>query len=213
MKEEKEMTEVPEELPFAAEVWNTLSSIDVSDHQKNKGDITFLPWAMAWQILMEHYPESRFDCSRVDRLENGTAEVWCEVEVRQGAKAHTRHIWLPVMNYKHQAVNDPSAREISDTRMRALVKCIALCGLAIHLYFGEDYPRLERAPVAEKVKKITESQAADLFALSQEVNADHKKFLAYFGIKTIDDMPASRLEEATKILEKKRQKEVKNDKG
>jgi hypothetical protein len=199
-----ETKETPEEAPFAAEVWNTLSSIDVSNHTKSKGEITFLPWAMAWQILMEHYPESRFDCSRVDRLENGTAEVWCEVEVRKGPQAHTRHIWLPVMNYKHQAVNDPSAREISDTRMRALVKCIALCGLGIHLYFGEDYPRLERAPTAEPVKTITDDQAANLFALSEEVKADHKRFLSYFGIKTIDDLPASRLDEATKILEKKR---------
>jgi hypothetical protein len=203
MSETKNETEAPE-IPFAAEVWNTLSSIDVSNHTQSKGEITFLPWAIAWQILMENYPESTFDCSRFVRLENGTVEVWCDVQIRQGPKLHTRSIWLPVMNWKHEAIPDPTSREISDARMRALVKCIALCGLGVHLYFGEDYPRLDRAPTAEPVKKITDEQAANLFALSEEVGADHKKFLAYFGIKTIDDLPESRLDEATKILEKKR---------
>jgi len=199
-----EKAEVPEEIPFAAEVWNTLSSIDVSAHTKQKGEITFLPWAMAWQILMEYYPESIFDCSRVDRLENGTAEIWSRVTVIKGGKSMERDIWLPVMNYKHQAIPDPTTREISDARMRALVKCIALCGLGVHLYFGEDYPRLEAAPKAEPVKTITDEQGANLFALSEEVGADHKKFLSYFGIKTVDDLPASRFDEAMKILEKKR---------
>lgn len=191
-------------VPFAEEVWQTLASIDVSAHTKQKGEITFLPWAIAWQILMENYPESVFDCGRMDKLENGTAEIWCEVRIIQGQKSFSRAIWLPIMNYKHQAIGDPDSRQISDSRMRALVKCLALFGLGVHLYFGEDYPRMERAPKAELVTKITEGQSADLFALSQEVGADHKKFLSYFGIKTIDDMPANRLEEATRILEKKR---------
>jgi hypothetical protein len=198
------MNDETKEISFAAEIWKTLSSIDVSAHTKNKGEITFLPWAIAWQILMENYPESMFDCKTVNRFENGTVEIWCRVTVIEGSKMFDREIWLPVMNYKHQAIADPDSRQISDARMRALVKCIALFGLGVHLYFGEDYPRLERAPVAEPIKKITDEQSANLFALSQEVGADHKKFLAYFGIKTIDDLPVSRLEEATKILEKKR---------
>ena len=197
MSEEKKLS-------FAAEVWGNLASIDVSHHTKNKGEITFLPWAIAWQILMENYPESVFDCKSVNRLDNGTAEIWCKVTVVDGDRHFDREIWLPVMNYKHQAVADPDARQISDSRMRALVKCIALFGLGVHLYFGEDYPRMEPAPKAELITKITEGQSADLFALSQEVGADHKKFLSYFGIKTIDDMPANRLDEAIKLLETKR---------
>ena len=191
---------------LAAEIWARLSQIDVSEHTKAKGDIVFLPWAAAWQILMENYPESVFDCSRFLRLDNGTVEVWAMVKVVDGDRSFSREMWLPVMNYKHQAVNDPSSREISDARMRALVKCIALFGLGIHLYFGEDYPRLEPAKKAEAPPKIDDEQAANLVALIEEVGAEPYKFCAFFGIKTPEKLPASRFKEAIKMLEKRRAK-------
>jgi hypothetical protein len=51
---------------------------------------------------------------------------------------------------------------------------------------------------------ITEDQGANLSALATEVGADHKKFLKFFKINSIFDMPASRYEEAIKLLEAKR---------
>ena len=196
-----------EQISFAAEIWRTLSKIDVSGHTKSKGEITFLPWAACWQILMEHYPESYFDCSQFDRYENGSVEIWAKVTIKKGEQEFSRSLWFPVMDYKHQSVKDPTSRQMSDARMRSLVKCIALTtGLGLHLFFSEDYPRLEPAPVAEAPPKITDEQAANLAALIEEVGAEAHKFCAFFGIKKPEALPAARFDEAIKMLEKRRAK-------
>lgn len=51
---------------------------------------------------------------------------------------------------------------------------------------------------------ITEDQAANIEALAVEVKANYEKFLEYFGISSVDEMPASRYDEAVRLLEKKR---------
>lgn len=53
---------------------------------------------------------------------------------------------------------------------------------------------------------ITESQAADLQALAEEVGADRAAFLRYFKIDSLRDMPASRHKDAVAALEKKRKR-------
>jgi hypothetical protein len=47
-------------------------------------------------------------------------------------------MWLPVMDYKNNAIKNPDARKISDTKMRTLVKCLAMFGLGHRIYAGED---------------------------------------------------------------------------
>lgn len=56
------------------------------------------------------------------------------------------------------------------------------------------------------VKLITDEQAADLIALMDEVKAEKTAFLKFFKIEEIDELPASRLKQATKMLEAKRKK-------
>lgn len=52
---------------------------------------------------------------------------------------------------------------------------------------------------------ITESQAANLEGMIENVGANRGGFLSYFGIGTVADLPGSRFQEAIKMLEKKRQ--------
>ena len=40
--------------------WETLSAVDVSDHTEKKNGFTYLSWAWAWGVLMEHYPDATF---------------------------------------------------------------------------------------------------------------------------------------------------------
>lgn len=56
------------------------------------------------------------------------------------------------------------------------------------------------------VKTITESQAVDLGALIQEVDADAVKFFKHFGIDNIYNLPADKLDTAISMLEKKRRR-------
>ncbi len=139
------------EISFAAEVWETLSSIDCSKHVKDKGDFTYLSWVWAWGILMENYPESTIERS-VPIYFGETVETHVTVTVKRGDATIVRAMWLPVMNFHNKAVIQPDSREISDTYMRCLVKCIALHGLGHYIYAGEDIPREEDAQPVHRFK-------------------------------------------------------------
>lgn len=126
------MTEVVS--PSYAEIWATLSKIDVSKHVEKKNGLTYLSWAYAWGILMQHYPQAEYSFAHHEVHQDGTVTVHCDVVIGQ---CH-RSMWLPVMDYKNNAIKNPDARKISDTKMRCLVKCISMLGLGWAIYAGED---------------------------------------------------------------------------
>lgn len=121
-------------------VWETLSKIDVSDKIEKKGNLSYLSWAWAWGKLKEHYPESHYTFRDTVFLPDGTVEVWVDMTVVDGEKSQTHEMWLPVMDNRNNAIPNPDARKISDTRMRCLVKAIAMFGLGHYIYAGEDIP-------------------------------------------------------------------------
>ncbi len=133
-----------------AQVWKTLSAIDVSEHTEKKNGLTYLSWAWAWGVLMKHYPEAIYDFPAQEVHLDGTVTVHCNVHIGNCV----RSMWLPVMDYKNIAIKNPDARKISDTKMRCLVKNLAMWGLGFNIYAGEDLPvtssEEEPEPVAPK---------------------------------------------------------------
>ena len=115
-------------------IWETLSKIDVSKHVEKKNGLSYLSWAWAWGVLMEHFPHAEYSFSSPELHQDGTDTVHCDVMI---GNCH-RTMWLPVMDYKNAAVKNPDARKISDTKMRCLVKCLAMYGLGHYIYAGED---------------------------------------------------------------------------
>ncbi len=138
--------------PLAARVWETLSAINVNEHTEKKGNLTYLSWAWAWQTLMENYPNSLYEFEPPVNYDDGTAEVWVTVTITEGEEAIFRRMWLPVMDHRNKAVANPDSRAISDTRMRCLVKCLAMFGLGHYIYAGEDVPANAPSYTAEQKK-------------------------------------------------------------
>lgn len=124
-------------------VWETLSKIDVSSKIEKKGNLSYLSWAWAWGTLKSHYPESHYTFRDTVFLPDNTVEVWVDMTVVDGEKSQTHEMWLPVMDNRNNAIQNPDARKISDTRMRCLVKAIAMFGLGHYIYAGEDLPGSE----------------------------------------------------------------------
>ena len=128
------------------DVWETLSKVDCSEHIEKKMNLSYLSWAWAWGVLMEHYPNAQFSYQAFNDSDgimrdamfypDGSASVHVTVSIGDLA----RSMWLPVMDYKNNAIANPSARQISDAKMRCLVKCIAMFGLGHYIYAGEDLP-------------------------------------------------------------------------
>jgi len=130
------------------EVWENLSAIDVSEHVQQKGGLSYLSWAWAWQVMMENYPEMKFFFHDETTFSDGSMQVNCTVAIRN----LDRDMWLPVMDYKNKAIPNPSSRDINDARMRCLVKCFALFGLGHYIYAGEDIPSGKAAAASNASK-------------------------------------------------------------
>jgi len=143
-----------EELTYQ-NIWNTLSSVDCSKHTEKKGNLTYLSWAWAWGILMEHYPMATFAFGDNETHSDGSMTVHCVVTIGECY----RPMWLPVMNYKNQAITSPNARDISDNKMRCLTKALALLGLGHYLYAGEDIPSTASSVQSEKTQAKKPSAA------------------------------------------------------
>jgi len=129
-------------MSFASEVWQTLSKIDVSHKVEKKGNLSYLSWAWAWGVLMEHYPASRYEFKAPVFFEDRSCEVWVSVQVGSTDSFLSHEMWLPVMDHRNKSIQNPDSRAISDTRMRCLTKCLAMFGLGHYIYAGEDLPEV-----------------------------------------------------------------------
>ena len=138
-------------------IWQTLSSVDCNEHTEKKGNLTYLRWAWAWGILMEHYPGATFEFADNETHADGSMTVHCTVTIGECQ----RSMWLPVMDYKNAAIKSPNARDISDNKMRCLTKTLALMGLGHYIYSGEDIPSSSKQPEKSKaqIKKTPAAKA------------------------------------------------------
>jgi hypothetical protein len=119
-------------------IWETLSRIDCSQHIEKKGQFSYLSWSWCWSIVKEHYPAASWHLEPEVIFPDGTVEVRITVSIED----QTATMWLPVMDFKNNAKPKPTARDVSDTRMRCLVKCVAVgFGLGHYIYAGESMPQ------------------------------------------------------------------------
>ena len=182
---------------FPSHVWNTLKAIDCGDHIEKKGRLSYLSWAWAWATLMDEFPDSEFTVGNLVNYDDGTVEVWMTVTVKENDFALSRQMWLPVMDHKNNSVIHPTSRQISDTRMRCLVKALAMCGLGHYIYAGEDVPTEDKP---EPPLAITAAQASDMRAELQRIGMDEPTLCERVRIEAIDSLEASRFDKAMKYL-------------
>ena len=115
------------------QIWRELSAIDITGHVEKKNNLDYLSWAFAIQKLNEHFPNNSYSFKETP-MPDGTVMTECMVTIQEGDEAAMRTMWLPVMNYKNQAIVNPDAFAINTARMRCLVKCLAMWGLGLSLY-------------------------------------------------------------------------------
>lgn len=151
-----------------------LLKINVNGHLEKKGNLSYLSWAWAWAEVLKIDPGARWtahewDNSPVMVLRNGTAMVKVSVEIKGDIKT----CLLPVMDNRNRAIVDPDAFAVNTAIMRCLAKAIAMHGLGLYIYAGEDLPEAEKAePSPEVLAQI--AAAADqptLLALFKSLDA------------------------------------------
>jgi len=134
-----------------------LLQLDVSKHIEKKANLSYLSWAWAWSEALKADPEASFTVQTFDECGpngakrtvpymgiNGSAMVF--VTVTMFGKQMTCQ--LPVMDHRNKAIQDPDAFQVNTAIMRCMAKALALHGLGLFIYAGEDLP--EEGDVAKK---------------------------------------------------------------
>jgi len=124
------------------EMWFKLYDMDLTGMLQTGYDgNSYLNWADAWSIFVTHYPASFYTFHDETRHPDGSVMVNCTVRVHLNDEMiHEdyieRSMWLPVMQSgkSKASVVNPTSRQIQDTRMRCLVKCLGMFGLGIKLW-------------------------------------------------------------------------------
>jgi hypothetical protein len=152
--------------------WDLLSAINVNDKTETKGTgkyaLTYLSWAWAWGVLMEHFPESFYEIHQDRILPDESVMVSVTLTIKDGDEQFSRFMWLPVMDHLNRAIKNPTATDINKAIMRCLAKTIAMCGLGHYIYAGEDLPVSEETPK-------TKSQEPSQKSTQQNVNSTQDK--------------------------------------
>lgn len=142
------------------------------------------------------------------------AGVFVEVAVTvQGITLSQIH---PVLDGRNRPILTPTAFDINSSLQRCLVKAIALHGLGLYVYAGEDLPQLQPEaandvqpqPAAEAnkvaVSTVSRAQQAHICKLAVEVGVVIERVCSYFGVAQISDLPSSAYSRVIRSLESRR---------
>lgn len=175
------------------EVFKTLSLINVNDKTEKKQNLTYLSWAWAWSEFQKHCPDATYE---IVKNENGlpyfSDESGAIVYTRVTVNEITHEMWLPVMDGANKSmksepynyyVRDWKTKQtvektvlaytmfdINKTIMRCLTKNLAMFGLGIYIYAGEDLPEI--------VEDVQKNDSNDVKPEPKQVNPklDAKRF-------------------------------------
>jgi hypothetical protein len=145
-----------------------LSKINVNEYVEKKDGLTYLSWAWAWSVTKKECPDASYNILPTEYDE--VLGFMCHTTVT--IEGQTLEMWLPVMDGKNKSmkkqpytystkygdkqVDAATTFDINKTMMRCLVKNLAMFGLGIYIYAGEDLPEQEPVKAPEPV------QAADV---------------------------------------------------
>lgn len=160
-----------------------LLKINVNDHTEKKGGLTYLSWAWAWAEVLKIDPAATWVAHQYGPQGNEQPCMW----IGETAMVHTsvtingvrRECLLPVMDNRNNAIKSPDARKISDAIMRCMCKAIAMHGLGLYIYAGEDLPEAEPERQPSRPIKATDGAGSGL-------SADRKAELEEVALYLVD---------------------------
>ena len=193
--------------------FRTLSGVNISDQLEKKGGFSYLSWPFAVQQLRLADPTATWEVKRFDNLPYLKTEVGYFVEVAVTVQGITLSQIHPVLDDEHRPIVAPTCFEINTSIQRALVKAIALHGLGLCVYAGEDLPKTEKTPSQSgrhpqsSVSHLPDSRPASpsqirfIRRLIEETGSDLVKVLDYFNVKALEELTSRAASRAIKSLQ------------
>lgn len=183
-------------------IFENLNNVNVNGHTEEKNGLTYLSWAWAWAEVKKAYPDANYTIEKFNGLpyvydENTGYMVYTTVTI----EGITHEMWLPVMDGANKAmkatpytytvkrynkteektVAAATMFDVNKAIMRCLVKNLAMFGLGLYIYAGEDLPESEQAVYpsrAEMLKEVSKSYP--------EGSKNLAALLGTFGVDSLD---------------------------
>jgi hypothetical protein len=183
-----------------------LNQINVSEHIERKGGFAYLSWPYAVAQLRLADPTASWEVRRFDGLPYLKTETGTFVEVAVTVQGVTLCQIHPVLDAKNRTLMEPTAFDINTSIQRCLVKAIALHGLGLYIYAGEDLPNGETptapttvTPIRQE-RTITASQLRYLQRLIAQAKSSEQHIKDYFNLERLEDLPMREFDRALKAL-------------
>ena len=142
--------------------YSELRKINVNGHIEKKNGLSYLSWAWAVDTLLQADPTATWSYGEPVQF-GESLMVFCTVN----AFGKSMTAQLPVMNFRNQAIQNPDAMAVNTAMQRCLAKAIALHGLGLYIYAGEDLP--EQDVVKAPTQSITPMAGAlDNFSAAEK---------------------------------------------
>lgn len=176
-------------------VFERLSAINVNEHVEKKKDLTYLSWAWAWSETKkacpdatyhigqtEYDPQLGFMCHTNVTIEGETLEMW--LPVMDGAnKSMKKEPYTYQTRFGEKVVEAATTFDINKTIMRCLVKNLAMFGLGIYIYAGEDLPEGETPaptqPAKQSAPKLATPSEEEAKPLLTKKHENYDKVVKY----------------------------------
>lgn len=198
------------------DAFNELYQVNVNAYTEEKNGLTYLTWSYAWAEVKKRYPNATYEIEKFENNlpyvydENTGYMVFTKVTIEN----LTYEMWLPVMDssnktmkkepytykvkvykfgkwtgdYAEKEVESADMFDINKTIMRCLVKNLAMFGLGLYIYSGEDLPTQLDDVVVEPITK-TQSQALQKSIENNNIAKDQVDLiLEEYGYKSIDEI-------------------------
>lgn len=208
----------------ALKIFEEALKINVNEKTEQKNGLTYLSWAYAWMEFKKIYPDARYEIKRND---DGLPYFYDEktgymvfTSIRADGEKHD--MWLPVMDannhamksepytirtkYREIRVEAATMFDVNKAVMRCLVINMAMFGLALYIYAGEDLPEDKEEQIVTKKEEL----CGKVKRLLNDTNSDVELFFDWatqkFGreITHVNDMTEDELEDCKATLERKR---------
>ena len=174
-------------------VFETLNAINVNEHveKKKTGEknpdgsekyLTYLSWVWAWGQVKQHFPDASYEVRHWgDKPYLNDDQLGIMVETSVTISGETITMWLPVMNssnksmksapysyktrYGEKEVEAATMFDVNKAIMRCLAKNIAMFGLGLYIYAGEDLPEEEAAQAKNELQAKIDQAVAEIKAV------------------------------------------------
>ena len=189
------------------EIFDELYGININPHieQDYKG-LSYLSWATAYKLAMDKDPAMNYeivqDNDGMPFFSRGDVHI---VKTKVTMFGETKEMFLPIMDNKHNAVAKPNSRQVNDNIMRCLAKNIAMFGIGLPLYVGEDLAQFkdDKKKTDEAERKKNAIEEISKLANTEDLYNEVLDVAAKFGKNSLLDCSLEELKKIYKELKNK----------